>query len=201
MKLSQLKYVGIDEAGRGPIAGPVAVGMVVLPAGFQDPFAEIRDGRNFKDSKKLSESRREEIFEKMKEMRKAGKIDFTVSMVEAKMIDERGITRAIAVAIARSLRRLQIGANNSFIHLDGRLSAPAEYNQKTVTQGDTKHLEIALASIAAKVTRDRYMKDQAKKFPGYGFEIHKGYGTRAHYRALKKYGTSEIHRKSFLSPK
>ncbi|MDO8492868.1 MAG: ribonuclease HII [bacterium] len=213
-----MKYiVGIDEAGRGPLAGPVAIGIVTVPKNIEhrvfNIFRELnREKRKsktnlsihrgrirwVKDSKQLNEKKREEIFEKIKKETKAGKLKYAVGFGSVELIDKEGITRAIAYAIARVIRKFKTKPSQMKVLLDGSLKAPKKFkNQKTIIKGDEKEMIIALASICAKVLRDRLMKRLAKKYPKYGFEIHKGYGTKAHIRAIKKYGLSKIHRKSF----
>jgi ribonuclease HII len=188
--------VGVDEAGRGPIAGPVSIGVCVVLGGFRIPKSV--SGVPLRDSKKLSERGRGIWFAKIKEWQKDGKLDFHVSLVSEKIIDKKGIVFAINSGISKSFKKLKI-ANSSNIFLDGGLRVPIEFKkQKTIIKGDEKIAVISLASICAKVTRDFYMKKLAKKYPEYGFEIHKGYGTRAHYASIKKHGKSEVHRKSFL---
>jgi ribonuclease HII len=188
--------IGIDEVGRGPVAGPTAVCALRLAI----PTKEIRAFTvPLRDSKKLTQKQRELWYTQIGIWQKDGKCDFSVTMISAKIIDTIGITPAIRKALAASL--LQVAKMNyqSIILLDGGLKAPCEFkNQKTFIKGDEKYPAIALASIVAKVTRDRYMQKQAKKFPEYGFETHVGYGTRKHYVAIKKYGLTPIHRRSFL---
>lgn len=136
----------------------------------------------------------------MKRLRANGKVEYSVSMVSNEIIDKRGISHAINLAIKRGLKKVVANPKNSQILLDGRLFAPVEFkNQKTIIRGDEKETSIALASIVAKVTRDRYMVRLSKKFPKYGFGKHKGYGTRDHYKAIKKHGLTKFHRKSFLT--
>jgi ribonuclease HII len=184
-----MKYIiGIDEAGRGPLAGPVSVGLVMISQKDRNILKGI------KDSKKLSEKRREEWFEKLK---KEKKVFYTCAMVGPKVIDERGISYAIRLAVKKVC--LRTGKKNCEILLDGILHAPKIYkNQKTIIKGDEKIPVISAASIVAKVTRDRKMKVLSKKYPKYEFEKHKGYGTKDHYIKIKKYGRCKIHRKSFL---
>lgn len=184
--------IGIDEAGRGPLAGPVAVGTVRVPENFDPIFF-----KHIRDSKKLSEKSREEWFAKAR----AHNLNFVVSLVSERIIDRKGITYAIRLATKRCLKK--VGAKPSDqIFLDGSLKAPKEFkNQKTIIGGDDKVALISMAAICAKVTRDKRMLRLAKKFPKYSFEIHKGYGTRAHYQALKKHGVSLVHRQSFLRNK
>ncbi len=149
------------------------------------------------DSKKLSKLQREKWFAQIKIWQKEGKCDFFVSSVSAREIDKIGISKAIQKALVNSLFSLNLNLK-SLILLDGGLRAPAEFtNQKTIIKGDEKEPAIALASICAKVVRDRHMAEQAKKFPEYGFECHVGYGTKAHYEAVRKNGLSSIHRRSF----
>ncbi len=193
--------IGVDEAGRGPLAGPVSVGVVAFrrTTHNQQPTKILK---GIRDSKKFSENQREEWFRKLKQLEKEGKIKTAVSYSSAKIIDGNGIVFAIRRALAMSLKKLKLQPNECEVLLDGTLYAPKEYKkQKTIIRGDNSVPIIAAASIIAKVSRDRKMKRMAKKFPKYGFEIHKGYGTKAHYRAIKKLGVSEIHRRSFLNSK
>ncbi len=193
-KIQKLKTIGIDEAGRGPLAGPVAVGVVC----FLSPNCP-RIFRGVKESKQLSAKAREKWFEKIKEEKVKGNIDFAVSLQSALLIDQRGLTFVIRKAIDICLKRLNQSPAEVRVLLDGGLRAPLEYTeQQTIIKGDCKEQSIALASIVAKVTRDRLMIALAKKYPQYSFEIHKGYGTKKHRGAIKKFGPIVIHRKSFL---
>jgi len=205
-----MKYViGIDEAGRGPLAGPVAVGAVCVPTDFD--WSQVEGAT---DSKKMTPKSREEIYKKMLVLRREGKLDFAVAFSSAPVIDTRGIVPAIQSALNRSLKKLvearprqaaEVGPRQNAktkpsyqILLDGGLHAPAEFkNQKTIIRGDDSEPVISLASIAAKVMRDRLMVRIAHKYPRYGLEIHKGYGTLAHRKAIKQNGLSPIHRKTF----
>lgn len=191
---SRVKYIiGIDEAGRGSLAGPVAVGAVLVPTGFD--FSVLGDVR---DSKQLSEKMREEIFKKTRALVRAGKLRYAVALVGTKAIDRVGITGAVALGIRKTLTRLQSDPKATYVLLDGLLRAPKEFiSQKTVTKGDQLHKEISLASIMAKVTRDRHMTRLAKKYPRYGFDIHKGYGTALHIQAAKIHGLTPQHRPLF----
>lgn len=187
------QILGIDEAGRGPLAGPVSVGVVSIPANFNKKFF-----KDIKDSKQLSEDERELWFSLVKEAKKRGELDFKVSLISEKVIDKHGISYAIRLGIKRCLLGLGVTSQDQ-IFLDGSLKAPENFkHQKTVIKGDEKIPVISLASVCAKVVRDRKMVRLAKKFPEYGFEVHKGYGTRNHMNALKKLGMTELHRKSFL---
>lgn len=192
--------IGIDEVGRGPLAGPVAVGAVLVYAEHYEKVTKLFPV--VKDSKKLSPKMREVWVAKVREAEEAGFLVTAVSFVGVTTIDRKGIAGAIRIALARSLDTLSKGTPStgaSRVLLDGGLCAPSHYlHQQTIIKGDEKELAIALASIVAKVTRDAYMVKLAKKYPEYGFEKHKGYGTRAHYGAIKKNGTTPHHRKTFL---
>lgn len=191
---SFLYPIGVDEVGRGPIAGPVAVGAFV----FLKPEAK-KLFCGVKESKQLTEEKREEWFERILIAQKNGHVNFCVSFQSEKVIDEKGLSFAIKKCVNDSLEELKINCRECLILLDGGLKAPKEYiNQKTIIKGDDKEMVIALASICAKVLRDRKMKKWGKKYPAYGFEIHKGYGTKGHYMAVKKNGLMELHRRSFL---
>lgn len=189
--------IGIDEAGRGPLAGPVAVGLVALDlTQITDPveyFAGVRD------SKKLTARGREKWFARLEEERKNNKLIFATTLVSNKIIDEKGISMAIKFGISECLNNVNYAPETCLVYLDGGLSAPENYaNQKTIIRGDQTEPVISLASIAAKVIRDRWVVNLAKKYPNYGLDKHKGYGTAAHYAALEKFGISPIHRRSFL---
>ncbi len=185
--------IGIDEAGRGPLAGPVAVGAVKISLGFKKSFF-----KSIQDSKKLTESERELWFDLATEAHKKGELDFAVSLVSEKVIDRKGISYAIRLGIKRTLLALGV-SEDSQVFLDGGIKAPERFiHQTTVVRGDEKIPVISLASIVAKVTRDRKMVKLSKKFPEFSFHIHKGYGTYMHRQAIKKYGSTELHRKTFL---
>lgn len=185
--------IGIDEVGRGPLAGPVAVCAFKMPVKFPtNGFGPL------KDSKKLTHEKREIIYFKLKELKKNKKVDYFVSYESAKRIDKIGISQAIKNCLAKSLKNLKIKPAECLVLLDGGLKAPAEYrNQKTIIKGDEKERVIAFASIVAKVSRDTLMCKMAKKYPKYSLEIHKGYGTKKHCDALRKYGLSDEHRRCF----
>lgn len=186
--------VGIDEAGRGPLAGPVAVGGVRIPEGFNKKFF-----KGIKDSKQLTLEERELWFALAEEAKKAGELDFAVALISEKVIDKKGISYAIRKGIERVLKSLKTSETESQIFLDGGIKAPKEFkHQLTVIKGDEKIPIVSLASICAKVTRDRWMVRLSKKYPEYSFDAHKGYGTRMHRLAIQKYGPIELHRKSFL---
>jgi len=198
-----LYEIGIDEAGRGPLAGPVAVGAVLFKMKDKDRLACVFKKIKGKDSKKLTPRRREEYFEIIKNEAKKGNLQFAVSFSSAKLIDKKGIVFAIKKALAGSLEKvsnLSGDCSQMSVLLDGSLHAPEKYfNQKTIIRGDESELSISLASIVAKVSRDRKMVLLAKKYPLYGFERHKGYGTKYHCQQILKYGPSREHRVSFLT--
>ena len=192
--------VGVDEAGRGPLAGPVAVGIVVAPSScnLRKMFPGVAD------SKVLSEKKREEIFALLqkksgmhKTLRTAGVVRYIVVFASAHMIDAKGITAAVHRCIYKGIRKLVPNPAAHKILLDGLLHAPPEYAQQTIIRGDATDPIISLASIAAKVTRDRLMKRLAKKYPKYGFEKHKGYGTALHRAHIRKFGVCTVHRKTY----
>lgn len=186
--------LGVDEAGRGPLAGPVSVGVVAVPEGFD--VAKEFPGVN--DSKKLSEKKREALYEMLAARAAHGDVHFAVEFETAATIDAEGIATAVRRALNRAVARLAPDAAFVHIKLDGSLRALPEYSQETIIGGDALVPLISLASIAAKVERDRLMCKLAEEYPLYGFEIHKGYGTRAHYDALGEYGLCAIHRRSFI---
>ncbi len=186
--------VGIDEVGRGPIAGPVAVGAFV----FLDSKAS-RIFRGVKESKQLTEKEREAWFSIIQDARERGLVNFKVSFQSERSIDERGLTHTIMKALTLALNGLKLDPESVEVRLDGGLKAPSHYRyQKTIIRGDAQEKVIALASICAKVLRDRKMNQWGKKYPQYGFEVHKGYGTKKHYEALEKEGILPLHRRSFL---
>jgi ribonuclease HII len=195
--LKNIRYiVGIDEVGRGPIAGPVAVcSFICLPEFFNN--TDI--GLPLRDSKKLSASQRERWFAYLKKCKENSLCNYMVSYVSSEMIDRHGIVPAIKKALETSLLKIATEPENVFVYLDGGLKAPAQFTyQETVIKGDEIHKVISCASIIAKVSRDRVMTLHAKEYPEYGFEKHAGYGTKAHYDAIRKYGATVLHRKSFL---
>lgn len=190
--------IGIDEVGRGPIAGPVAVGsFVVLDKKALRLFTKV------KESKQLKEQDREEWFKKIEKVRDEGLVDFRVVFQSEKIIDKKGLSfaikNALRISIDELVERNNLKKENIKVLLDGGLHAPKEYiNQKTIIKGDEKEKIIALASICAKVLRDRKMIKLSKKYPQYKLDINKGYGTKVHYEAINKYGLIDLHRKSFL---
>lgn len=199
-KIEMKKYIiGIDEVGRGPIAGPVVVCACAIISGVD--IIKYFPRQKLQDSKKLTGKRRQEILEKITDHTKSQEIIFGIGEVSAVLIDEIGISVAIKGAILQALISLhqQSVPKESFIFLDGSLYAPEIYQQETIIKGDEKIPEISLASIYAKEYRDTKMKEHAKQLPHYSFEKHVGYGTSAHYKAMKKHGLCELHRRSFLT--
>mgnify|MGYP001475730735 CR=1 FL=1 len=187
--------VGVDEAGRGPLAGPVAVGIILVAEDF-DLLAEF-PGLN--DSKKLTEKARERIFEQVINLAEEGnEIQFSVELGSAKEIDEEGIAVVIKRLVATGIEKLFPNPGDGKVWLDGSLSAPVVYEQETVIGGDGKVPAIMLASVMAKVTRDRLMIELAQTYPEYELERHKGYGTKVHMEKLREHGLSDIHRRTFI---
>lgn len=175
---------GIDEAGRGPLAGPVFVAAVILPVD-----CEI-EGIN--DSKKISEKKREKLFDEIIE--KA--IDYSVTTATEKEIDDINILQATFLAMRKAVESL--GVKPDIALIDGNQKPKLDIEERTIIKGDSKSISIAAASILAKVSRDRYMISLAQVYPQYCFERHKGYGTKLHYEMLEKHGISEVHRRTFL---
>lgn len=187
--------IGVDEAGRGALAGPVAVGVVLVSSGFD--FGRIP---GVKDSKQLSARQRERIYALTRGLKKEGKLNFKVAMVGAEMIDRVGITRATALAARRALSRLSCDPACTEVRLDGLLHAPTAYVcQQTIIRGDQTEPIISLASIMAKVTRDRYMVRVAQRYPLYEFTRHKGYGTLLHRQHIAVHGLCGLHRRYFCN--
>lgn len=175
---------GVDEAGRGPLAGPVYAAAVILGKG------QTIEGVN--DSKKLSEKKRELLFDKIINECK----DYSIGTASEKEIDELNILQATFLAMKRAVDGLSVKPDCALV--DGNQIPNLDCDVTTVVKGDAKSESIAAASILAKVSRDRYMLEMAEKYPQYGFEKHKGYGTKLHYEMIEKYGICDIHRKSFL---
>lgn len=176
---------GVDEAGRGPLAGPVFAAAVILPKGY------IVEGAN--DSKKLSEKKREILFDKIKEEA----IYYSIAKIDEKTIDKVNILNATFMAMNEAVNTL--GVSPDYVMIDGnKMPKGMKYPAKAIVKGDANSISIACASILAKVSRDRYMLKMAEKYPQYQFEKHKGYGTKLHYQMLDEYGASDIHRQSFL---
>ena len=175
---------GVDEAGRGPLAGPVCAAAVILPRGA------VIEGLN--DSKKLSEKRREALYDEIT----AKALAYGIAFASVEEIETLNILEATFLAMNRAIEQLSLRPALALV--DGNRSKGIALPSRCVIGGDGKCADIAAASILAKVTRDRYMLQMAETYPQYGFDRHKGYGTAAHYAAIRRYGPSEIHRMSFL---
>lgn len=178
------KICGVDEAGRGPLAGPVYAAAVILPQGL------VIEGLN--DSKKLTEAKREMLFSEITE--KA--LSYSIAFASVSEIEELNILGATMLAMNRAIEGLSVTPELALI--DGNRNKDIKINSRCVIKGDSLCADIAAASVLAKVSRDRYMLEMAEKFPEYHFEQHKGYGTKLHYEALREHGPCEIHRPSFL---
>lgn len=175
---------GVDEAGRGALAGPVCAAAVLLPRGLQIEGLD--------DSKKLTEQQRETLFEVI-----AGAAEsFAVAFATVEEIEARNILNATYLAMNRAIAEIE--PRPALVLIDGNRNSGIEFESRCVVKGDAKCASIAAASILAKVSRDRYMRDLAEQYPQYGFERHKGYGTKAHYAALREHGPCPLHRPSFL---
>lgn len=187
---SGYKYVaGVDEAGRGPLAGPVVAAAVILPEKFSS--------NQLNDSKKLSSSKREKIYNEL--MNVDSKVISAFAVIDEVVIDKINILRATHMAMAQASSNLSI--EPSFVIIDGMPIKDFPFNNESIIKGDSKSLSIAAASVIAKVERDRIMLNYSKEYPEYKFEKHKGYGTKLHLDALKKFGPCKIHRKSFAPVK
>lgn len=175
---------GVDEAGRGPLAGPVCAAAVILPRGVEIPGLD--------DSKKLSDKRRRDLLPVIKETA----IAYGIAFADEKEIDEINILQATFLAMERAIAQLNIRPDMALI--DGNRLKDFGVPAQSVVHGDSLSASIAAASVLAKVTRDDYMQEMAQKYPGYSFDVHKGYGTKAHYAALSEIGPCPIHRMTFL---
>ena len=175
---------GIDEAGRGPLAGPVCAAAVILPEGLEIP------GLN--DSKKLTDKKRRELFPIIEEQALA----YGIGWASQEEIDDINILQATFLAMSRAVEQLSIRPDLALV--DGNRAPTLDLPVETVVKGDSLSASIAAASVLAKVSRDDVMLRMAEEYPGYGFEVHKGYGTKAHYEALRTFGPSPIHRRTFL---
>lgn len=193
-------FVGIDEVGRGPLAGPVAVCAFCLKEELLEDFVKEIFGGKIRDSKKLTKKKREEIAEIITQKKKEGLLDFKISTAEAVVIDKYGINPSIKKSLEKSILGLGLDPKFTLVFLDGGLKAPEEFvNQETIIKGDSSNALIAVASILAKVYRDTLMIKYAKEYTQYKFESNMGYGTKAHMDALREVGISPIHRVSYLS--
>lgn len=188
--------IGLDEAGRGPLAGPVVAGAVFINPGIGKRIAILK---KINDSKLLSEKKRKEIYAALINH---PEINWGVGAVGEKTIDRVNILEATKLAMKKAIVNLISKSNfqqnqNIFLLLDGNFKIKTDFSQKSIIKGDQKVISVAMASIIAKVYRDNLMIKYHKKFPQYGFEKHKGYGTAHHYAMLKEYGPSVIHRQTF----
>jgi ribonuclease HII len=191
MKTKYRYIIGVDEVGRGPVAGPVTVGAVCIHRDFHHSFF-----KGIKDSKKLSAKKREEWIQKSKKEN----IKFSITSIASKTIDKIGINPSIFLAIKKTLQKININPKDCLVLLDGGLRAPEEYlNQKTIIKGDEKKSVIALASIFAKVDRDKKMEKFSRVYKNYFFEKNKGYGTSLHIKKIVDFGLCKIHRRTFLN--
>ena len=179
-----LVICGVDEAGRGPLAGPVCAAAVILPDGYEIP------GLN--DSKQLTDKKRRELFPVIREQA----IAYGIAMVDEKTIDEINILNATFLAMKNAIAQLSVTPELALI--DGNRVSDFGVEAMAVVKGDAKDASIAAASILAKVTRDMFMEKMDVQYPEYGFAVHKGYGTRRHYDAIREYGMCPIHRRTFL---
>jgi ribonuclease HII len=185
--------VGIDEAGRGPLAGPVVSSAVLI---LEKDFKEIKKIESVKDSKKLNEKKREEVYLNLINNHK---LKWGIGIVSEKVIDKINILEATKLSMIKAIKDLEKKNNLKvdFLILDGKMKIDFNVNQESIIKGDDKVFSISAASIIAKVTRDRLMIKYDKKYPQYNFKKHKGYGTKEHLDNIKKNGICKIHRKSF----
>ena len=208
--------IGVDEVGRGPLAGPVSVGAILAPYNVRGVLLKLMGG-SVRDSKQMTHEKRLSVSRKINRLRRAGKLNFTVVHVSAVIIDKIGISRAVNRGVTQAIKNCQecqgfpltpkkllifnknkCQGESLTVRLDGLLKAPAKYrNQKTIIKGDEKDVFIACASIVAKVSRDRLMSRIARKYPAYSLEVHKGYGTALHRALISSNGLSPVHRLCF----
>ncbi|MDP3989179.1 MAG: ribonuclease HII [bacterium] len=195
MNSTSFLQLGIDEAGRGPLAGPVAVAVVGIK---DEAIVEALFPDGIKDSKKMSEKQRRFVFNSIKRYAKEDRLVFACALISAHSIDEIGIVPSCTAGVGGVLGRITCHVQQEIL-LDGRLKAPMQYiNQTAYDKGDATYPAIALASVVAKCTRDERMVELGRTYPAYGFEVHKGYGTNAHYEALLRHGLCKEHRRTFL---
>ena len=211
--------VGVDEAGRGCLAGPVCAGAVAVSAkAYLNPVF-LKALESLDDSKKITEKKREEIYSILCNAKNAGEIDFEAGFASVAEIESLNILSATQLAMARAVEALNerlnlhlrkatapatlfgetaLDTSTGFVLIDGKPMKKFPYAHNAIVKGDASSLAIASASIIAKVTRDRYMQELAKKYPRFGFDIHKGYGTAMHLQNLMLFGATDVHRSSFL---
>lgn len=211
--------VGIDEAGRGALAGEVCAGAVAISSQFYKNEKYLAVLQNLNDSKQLSHSQREKIYTDLSALKNAGALDFEAGFASVEEVEKYNILVATQMAMARACEAINarlalnlrkagtvstlfgescLDSAKAVVLIDGKPMKKFPYAHLAIVKGDASSLSIAAASIVAKVTRDRRMEELAQKYPRYGFEVHKGYGTASHLQALMLFGASEIHRKSFL---
>lgn len=217
--LGRLWLVGIDEAGRGALAGPVCAGAVAVSAKLYKSQKHLDFLSELNDSKKLTESTRENLYKKLEELKALGFIDFEAGFASVEEIEKENILVATQIAMARACEAVNLRQNLklrptgavatlfgespidlslSDVLIDGKPMKKFPYVHHAIVKGDATSLAIAAASIVAKVSRDRFMANLSLKYPRFNFDVHKGYGTAAHLQALMLYGASEVHRPSFL---
>lgn len=191
-----LNVACVDEVGRGPLAGPVVAAAVCLDSKLSLPKLNLvrLSFPHLRDSKKLSPKRREEVYNKAREH---PAIQWGIGVVSEKLVDKMNIFQATRLAMKKAIANLQKKTPVDFLVIDGNFSLPVALLQKSIVKADEKVFSCALASIIAKVTRDRMMLAYHKKYPRYGFHLHKGYGTELHFAMLKRFGPCPIHRMSF----
>lgn len=188
--------IGVDEAGRGPLAGPVAVGVSVIPKSTSKAVFSMLKKAGLNDSKQVKEAGRERLFEQIMDLQKKGKLRAEIALVPASIISTKGISYAVSFGTEKCLKKLKAEPAVSVLEMDGALKVPPGNWKKVsvIIKGDSIKPSIMIASIVAKVTRDRHMRKLAKKHPVYGFDIHKGYGTKKHREALMAHGLCVEHR-------
>lgn len=201
MKKKKGYIIGVDEAGRGPLAGPISVGVSFIPNVYKKEVFSLLKKHGLNDSKQVKEEERENLYKILDTLKKEEKINWSVILISAQIIETKGIVFAINLAIEKGLKKIQSinFEKETELEMDGALKIPKGDWKKAsvIIKGDSIKPSIMIASILAKVTRDRYMKKISKKYPNYFFEIHKGYGTKEHRELIKKYGLSVEHRKSW----
>lgn len=190
-------FIGVDEVGRGPVAGPVCVcALYISSENLKKVLEEVKIP--LRDSKKLTEKMREKWFTKITEFADQGLLKYILTKASAREIDEKGIAVCIKACVKNSVVKLGVDKQNTKVLLDGGLFVGEDFIEESFIKGDENLPVISLASIVAKVLRDREVSEFAKEYPQYGFEKHKGYGTKFHMDAISKYGLTDLHRKSFL---
>lgn len=189
-------FIGVDEVGRGPVAGPVYVCALYIS---KENLEKITDFKTpLRDSKKLTEKMRNSWFSRIQDFVKDGLLKYVVSKSDASEIDKNGISSCIKACVKNSVLKTGAEKENTKVLLDGGLSVGEGFDEESFIKGDENIPVISLASIVAKVLRDKFMEEISKEYPLYDFAKHKGYGTKSHMDAIEKYGLTEFHRKTFL---